>query len=127
MSVASFQSESANSQTERSKTGDPIEIHAKTMKYLRIEFSDEEGKPTIHVCHRQTMLTECTETSRFKQIYARLYKEEISRPLDFFLNWQLNAEQQRAESVISTSPSGTPFTMSPVLHPIRNQASNQEG
>jgi hypothetical protein len=73
----------------------------------------------------KSSLTHYPETSRFKQTYARLYQEEISRPLDFFQNWQLNAAQQRPESVISASPSGTPFTMSPVLHPIRNQASNQ--
>jgi hypothetical protein len=72
------------------------------------------------------MLTGYLESSRFKQTYARLYQEELSRPPEFFLNWQLNAERQRAESVVSTSPSGTPFTMSPVLHPIRNQTSNRE-
>jgi hypothetical protein len=48
MSVASFQSDSGNSQAaERSKTGDPLEIQAKTMKYLRIEFSDEAGTHTL--------------------------------------------------------------------------------
>jgi hypothetical protein len=44
MSVASVQSDSGNSLAARSKTVDPLEISAKAMKYLRIEFSDEEGK-----------------------------------------------------------------------------------
>jgi hypothetical protein len=44
MSVASFQSDTGTLQAERCKTSDSLEIHAKTMKYLRIEFSDEDGK-----------------------------------------------------------------------------------
>ena len=47
MSIASFQSDSGNVQIERSRTGDSHDIQAKTMKYLRIEFSDEEGRQRI--------------------------------------------------------------------------------
>lgn len=50
-------------------------------------------------------------------VYDKAYKEEATRHLDFFRNWQLGADpSQRPESVTSNmSPPGTPFTMSPVL------------
>jgi hypothetical protein len=63
-----------------------------------------------------------TEADRFRKVYNRAYKEEASRPLNYFLNWQLGANPgQPPESVISNmSPPGTPFAMSPEL---RGQAS----
>jgi len=50
----------------------------------------------------------------------------MSRPLDFFLHWQMNAGQQKPESVVSSSPMGTPFTMSPELRPIKERVSTEE-
>lgn len=87
MSVASFNSASSNG--ERRKNSLPtIESRAKHMKYLSIEFSD------------------LTEASRFRHRFQTAYKEELSRPLDLFLNWQLDTA--RTESVASGhSESGT--------------------
>jgi hypothetical protein len=58
MSGASFQSDSVNSQAEGSKTGDLLEIQAKTMKYLRIEFSDDEGEIS---CCIALLLLNCSD------------------------------------------------------------------
>jgi len=68
------------------------------------------------------MILTLIDAGRFRMVYDKAYKEEASRPLDLFLNWQLGANSsQRPESVISNmSPPGTPFTMSPEL---RGQAS----
>ncbi|KIN05145.1 hypothetical protein OIDMADRAFT_177451 [Oidiodendron maius Zn] len=79
---------------------------AKEMKYLRIEFSDER------------------ESVRFKEAYEKLYHEDVSRPQEDFLDWRMNIDRESTESIASSSPTGTgtPFNMSPVIHPIRTRS-----
>lgn len=87
MSVASFGSDSSQPERWNSKAPlTPLELLAKNLKYLKIEFSDpRDGK-------------------RFRDEWNRVWKEDISKPLDYFLlqEWQIDTAQ-RAESVASTS------------------------
>lgn len=103
--------------SQRSKPEQP------TMKYLKIEFSDEIGKqplkPNPLNPHTNEKSVEC---SRFKEIYNRLCHEETSRPADSFADWEMRDYHERPESAASTSTTGTPFNMSPDLRPMRNHA-----
>jgi len=95
------------------------------MRYLKIEFSDDDGETTyssLILCSTINFGQHGTnnnlpEASRFKQKYETLYQEEMSRPIDSLLNWQMNVGQQRPESLLSSSPKGSPYSMSPELRP----------
>lgn len=86
---------------EESKDEQLLKSLAKDMKYLRVTFYNEK------------------EASRFKETFRTIYDDETARPQNEFMhNWQMGLERDRTESVASgSSPTGTPLTRSPTLHP----------
>jgi hypothetical protein len=102
VSIASFGSD--DSREGRKNSLSPIETLARQLKYLRIEFSDAD------------------EAARFRNEFQNYYKEETSRPLDFYHgleNWQLEASHHTQNAVTGESSlneiDGTSPSMSPVF------------
>ncbi|TAQ85276.1 hypothetical protein B7494_g6409 [Chlorociboria aeruginascens] len=125
MSVSSSTLDTSMSQTtgflpSSSSKLETLESRAKAMRYLKIEFSDED------------------EATRFRKTWDKLYLEELSRPIDFVTEWQADAnqgsglgmggegDQRGGGSVVSSTASPTaPFAMSPELRPMIGPSNHQ--